>query len=119
MWQTPQKLSQIDSSHHAITEQVGLVHEVCGQHHHPSLPILADQVPREAPAVRVHSRCRLVQEDHLAATDESDAHRQLPLLPAGQGLGFFVFFLRQTDVQQSFLAMDNGGGVGGVFRAAL
>lgn len=45
----------------------------------------------------------LTQEDHLRATNESDANRQLPLLAPGEGFSFLVFLLREPDVQQGFL----------------
>ena len=73
--------------HHVVGQRLGLLHEVGGeQHGHAVAAQRVDQLPHQAPGLRVEARGGLVEEHQLGAPDDGAGQREPLLLAAGQPL---------------------------------
>ena len=55
----------VDHDGDAITEEIGLFHEVGGHQDRPADPLLSQKIPHVPTWWRIHPRCRFVQQHHL------------------------------------------------------
>mmetsp|Transcript_19596 Transcript_19596/g.40920 ORF Transcript_19596/g.40920 Transcript_19596/m.40920 type:complete len:256 (-) Transcript_19596:2021-2788(-) len=85
-----------------VTEQVGFVHEVGGENNGAALLHLPNDVPSEPARVRVHAGGGLVEEDDLAASDESYSDAELPLHAATQLLALRICLLGESNLCNHF-----------------
>lgn len=49
----------------AISKQVSLIHEVCGEQNGSVSLVLLDEIPGSTTSSRIHTRCRLIKNNNL------------------------------------------------------
>jgi len=64
--------SAVGQNGDAISEKIGLVHEVSGQDHRPTLTFLLQYVPRLTASLRIHTGRRFVQDHKLYTSSDDD-----------------------------------------------
>ena len=99
----------------AVTQPLGLVHEVGDQHdRHPGVAHAFDQCPGVAARLRVQTGGQLVEDGDLGVADECQGDGQALLLATGEVGERGVALVLQTEQRQQLLRIGGVGVEGGV-----